>query len=91
LFSDLSLFFSVWADLLVSFSFLTSSVSGGGRLLILGMAAAAGRWKGAAGMERDGACGWSVGSTPPLLSLGRPKKEMLPLGCLLEREQPRRY
>ena len=66
--SDLSLFFSVWADLLVPFSFLLiSSVSGGCRLLLLVMAAAGGRWKEAAGMERDGACGWSVGSTPPLL------------------------
>jgi hypothetical protein len=56
--SDLSLFFSVWADLLVPFSFLLiSSVSGGCRLLLLVMAAAGGRWKEAAGMERDGAAG----------------------------------
>ncbi|KAL9394540.1 hypothetical protein Peur_013826 [Populus x canadensis] len=34
LFSDLSLFFSVWADLFVSFSFLIPSVSGGCRLLL---------------------------------------------------------
>jgi hypothetical protein len=54
--SDLSLFFSVWADLLVPFSFLLiSSVSGGCRLLLLVMAAAGGRWKEAAGIERDGA------------------------------------